>query len=99
MTLYAFDCSGTLDIGGGPVPLSRLFSLEKEGHKIVIVSPDPKCGGMVFYRITGEDRLTNLKRVKELFPEQYRFVYISDNADDDKRAAEAGFEFVRPENF
>jgi len=99
MILFAFDCDGTLNVSGGPVAISILTALTALGHKVVIVSPSAACKPLGFTHVDSADRLVNLKRVKELYPECERWVYVSDNAGDPELAAQAGFEYVHPSNF
>lgn len=110
MNLYAFDCDGTLEHGGGPIGLRTLKRLEKQGHIVVIVSDSPVCSCLwntVFPYISGaEEGLSRTKarkrallRTKKIYDDCDKYIYVSDDAGDHKIADKTGYEYIHPEDF
>ncbi|MBP1448847.1 MAG: HAD family hydrolase [Thermoproteus sp.] len=109
--VYAFDCDGTLEFGNppGPVKIEQLMQMSSRGIVVVIVSDSGNCArlwkenGGPFLHVSGgatsgDQRTNALLAVKRMFQAE-RYVYVSDNPGDDKRSADAGFEYVYPTMF
>jgi len=110
MNLYAFDCDGTLEHGGGPIGLRTLKRLEKQGHIVVIVSDSLSCKCLwntVFPYISGaEEGLSRTKsrkrallRTKKEYEDCDRYIYVSDDPGDHKIADKTGYEYIHPDDF
>ena len=98
--LIAFDCDQTLDISGGPVPVSKLYEINAPPYiQVVIVSPSRFCSKLPFPRfVDGNTRLENLLNAAIHYPSLLN-IYVSDNGGDDINSKNAGFVYVHPKYF
>lgn len=56
--LIAFDCDGTVDCSGGPIPVSRLYDINIPPYiQVVMVSESPFCSQLQFPRFINDNRL------------------------------------------
>lgn len=109
--VIATDVDGTLRLSGGPIFTETLEELERDGNKVVIVSPSVAAQGIWdrFDRITApqEQRDGALRQVKRLLPGYDRYVYVSDNIagvdpasgpyrGDEENAKLTGFDYINP---
>ena len=112
MKVYAFDVDETLDISGGPIPLSRVAELRDAGHIVGI------CGNFAvvtlqvptwasLFSFIGPMAMTKadfLRQISTYVPADSYVMVGNDplvfGASDDANAArEAGWEFVREADF
>ena len=98
--IVCFDVDGTLDCGGGPVPVARLNELVAQGHAMIIVSTSlNRPQGFVEVLSRMYKRKDSLEEVKKRYPQGGLFLYVSDNPGDDEVCRATGFTYVRPEDF
>jgi hypothetical protein len=90
--LICFDTDGTLETSNGPVKTDRLRELERQGAKVVIVSPSSaRPQGFVCINDL-PSRLECLQKASQTFPSEMK-LYVSDNGDMDI-AKQAGFIYI-----
>lgn len=112
MNLYMFDVDETLEVSGGPIKISQLIELKKQGHIIGL------CGNwvVVINRVVGWQQLINLvsiypgrkheflRIVKSHIPAD-RYIMVGNvnpsNApySDKEEALLAGWEFIEEQSF
>ncbi len=99
--VIALDCDGTMDSSNGPVSVKRMTELAASQEvKAYMVSGSASCANTPFdRRAILADRTESLKKVRELEASANLFIYVSDNAGDDARAAQTGFVYVHPKDF
>ena len=95
VNLYVFDCDGTLEVSGGPVPLSFLDGLRGLGHPVCIVSPSPRCSNLPYEYHIGQDRLANLLDAKKAHPNCTFYYYFTDNPGEEGLGQSSGFTVVK----
>ena len=98
--LIVFDCDQTLDLSGGPIPVSKLYEINTPPYiQVAIVSPSPFCAKLPFPRfVTGNTRLENLLSAALAYPSLIN-IYVSDNIGDNINSEEAGFSYIHPKDF
>ena len=96
--VLAFDCDGTLDVGGGPVPLSLVKSLSSMGLAVYIVSSSRACANCGLPVYAPYDRVSTLMDLKRVV-EADRYIYVGDLPGDAEAARQAGWEFIYAKDF
>jgi len=104
LNVWAWDCDGSLETGGGPVKIDTLKILASQGDIVVIVSPSPNCASIreAFYHLAQPllgDRVQALKAVKQAFPNASAYYYTGDTEGDRAAAQAAGFSFIFAKEF
>lgn len=106
MILVALDCDGTLDLNGGPIPVSKLYEINVPPYiQIVVVSESAFCTQLPFPRFVNDTiRPRHVTRLENLLAASLRYpsllnMYISDNIGDNDIAKNAGFIYCHPNDF
>lgn len=98
--IILFDVDGTLDCGGGPVPVERLRELVSAGYTIITVSfSTNRPSGFIEIPSNAENRRDSLEEAKRRHPEEKLFLYVSDNPGDATLAQELGYCYMYPSSF
>jgi len=98
LVVFAFDCDGTLQPGGGPISLDTLQELKKYAL-VYIVSPSGACKNLNFphYTVFGGRHLA-LEGLKAKVKAE-RYIYVGDTITDQLAAQVAGWEFIYADEF
>lgn len=103
--LVVFDIDGVLS-GGGPVTVTHLATLEKDGDVIAVASPSvsyprnatgaPRWPRFVEAQANGRPRAEDLAAASRAFPDCAERIYVDDQAANRSIADAAGFSFMSP---
>jgi histidinol phosphatase-like enzyme len=96
--VLAFDCDGTINISGGPIPLGLLKDLSRYGLAVYVVSQSWACASCGLPVFAPYDRVTTLSELRRVVDAD-RYIYVGDSADDFKAAQLAGWEFIYAKDF
>lgn len=102
VTLYGFDCDGTIEEGNppGPIRVEDLHWMISKGDVVYLVSPSPacRCFGIPRYSPILLPRWKTLLNLKAAVQTD-RYVYVGDMQTDADAAAIAGWEFMPASEF
>ena len=101
---YSFDIDGTMDWGGGPIPVFILKKLQADGHIILGGSDHPEVTQWNEFEMNGIEldevpMKSRLGLMKEKYPNCKHYYHIGDTNDDRQTALEAGFDYLTPNEF
>ena len=102
--MIAFDVDGTLEVGNppGPIKLSKLKRLKEFGLIVGIVGSFKKVKGVLpnldFYYPGHPHKPKYLREIRERYNPALA-IYVGDEEADRLAALNAGFIYVRPEDF
>jgi len=98
--IIAFDCDGTLEISNGPIRLARLMELKQAGLVVGIVGnwmvAIKQIKGLDFYQAGIPTKAEVLKALGEGAALK---IYVADTDEDKRQAYEAGWNFLRANEF
>jgi len=100
LLVVAFDVDGTLEISGGPIPLSKLWELKKAGVVVGVVGnwelAIKHIRGLDFYQAGIPNKAEILRAIGE---GKVLRIYVGDTEDDAGQALAAGWIFLYPRDF
>ena len=102
--VLAFDVDGTLDAGGGPIPVLAFRELNTKGYKIYVVSdswpkiPEELRTEFTIFCPLQTPRAERLRQIAALEKPEVK-VYIGDSDDDRRVAMQAEWEFIPASKF